>query len=500
MKYPNVIFYRYDKYSHIDSFFEEQSEKMKFSINITSDHAFLNNLYDPNFQVLVTFGDTAEEYYQNIYNTISDRFAQRWIHLSKIENIDSFNYSVNNCYIHSIVKNKTENRPIFSIFTTCYNSYEKILRALDSIQKQTLKDWEWVIIDDSPDDAHFAYLRENMKVDKRIRLYKRSENSGNIGNVKNEAIMLCRGLYVLEMDHDDEILPDVLADATRAFTEDPEVGFVYMDFINIYEDGSNFAYEREFSNPYLSKGYGGYYFQKYKGRWVYVFSTANINNVTMCSLTCLPNHPRIWRKETLMKMGNYSEYLPICDDLEILLKTAIQTKIAKVQKFGYIQYMNNNNNNFSLIRNSEINRLGPKYIIPHFFELYNANEKMKELDAFEDLKYTTIYEKMWKREPSYVHKYCNKILQYEYKKQYCILGFGAFNKYIQEIRELYKDPKNDFIVFENNSPMEDMCSNLDIHQFDRMKCFSLYDASYQEFIKYFHMVYRSCDEYEIMSL
>ena len=74
--------------------------------------------------------------------------------------------------------------------------------------------------------------------DKQIRLYKRACNSGNIGNVKNEAISLCRGKYVLEMDHDDEILPDCLYDANQVFDNDSTIGFVYMDFINIYENAT----------------------------------------------------------------------------------------------------------------------------------------------------------------------------------------------------------------------------------------------------------------------
>jgi glycosyltransferase involved in cell wall biosynthesis len=95
--------------------------------------------------------------------------------------------------------------PEFSLFTTCYNSYDKIIRAYNSIKTQTLLDWEWVILDDSPNDEHFPFLKKALSHDKRIRLYKRSENNGNIGNVKNEAVSLCRGNYLLEMDHDDEI-------------------------------------------------------------------------------------------------------------------------------------------------------------------------------------------------------------------------------------------------------------------------------------------------------
>ena len=46
---------------------------------------------------------------------------------------------------------------------------------------------------------NILYFLKQILTDKRIRLYKRDKNSGNIGNVKNEAISLCRGKYVLEL-------------------------------------------------------------------------------------------------------------------------------------------------------------------------------------------------------------------------------------------------------------------------------------------------------------
>ena len=208
-----------------------------------------------------------------------------------------------------------------------------------------MKSWEWVIVDDSPDDTHFQFMREKFKEDSRIRLYRKSENSGNIGNVKNEAVSLSRGKYVLELDHDDEIVADLFENATAVFEGDPEIGFVYADFINVYENGNNFHY-----GDFLCKGYAGYYCRKYKGRWVNVYMTPNINNITLSHLVCCPNHPRMWRRETLNQIGNYSEFLPICDDYEILLRTACNTKMAKIHKLGYIQYMNDNNNNLSKIR------------------------------------------------------------------------------------------------------------------------------------------------------
>ena len=184
-----------------------------------------------------------------------------------------------------------------------------------------------MILDDSPEDEHFNFLKNISKKDKRIRLFKKDFNSGNIGNVKNEAVSLCRGKYVLELDHDDEILQDVLKDSYDEFEKDNNVGFIYMDFTNIYENGRNFKY-----GDVICKGYGSYYCQKHDNKWRYVYNTPNINNITLSHLTCCPNHPRIWRRSILMDIGNYSEYLPICDDYEILLRTAISTKMVKIAK------------------------------------------------------------------------------------------------------------------------------------------------------------------------
>jgi hypothetical protein len=369
--------------------------------------------------------------------------------------------------------------------------------------------WEWIILDDSPDDDHFQFLRENLTHDCRIRLYRRSENSGSIGNVKNEAVALCRGKYVLEMDHDDEILPTVLEDATIVFSKDgekEEIGFIYMDFINIYENGDNFRY-----GDNICKGYGSYYCQKYNDKWVYVYNTPNINNITLSHLVCCPNHPRIWRHNLLLKIGNYCEHLPICDDYEVLLRTAINTKMAKIPKLGYVQYMNNSNNNFSLIRNVEINRIGPQYISPIYYEEYRIADKMETLDAYE--KPTTEDSKnnvqIWLRDTeTYVHKYCNLLVNIDFEKQICIIGLDSLILNLEYIQTLYNNKGNnnnqtgmafDFILLDNKCPIEYLWKQLDGYGFDKMKCYSLIDVSSDLLVSYFKTMYLSTEQYEIIN-
>ena len=496
-KYPYIIFYRYDKYSDVDEYFIKQNTNLECTIFFTNNNKDLLKLFDSNYQLMITCGESEQEYVDNVNEIIANRFRNRWIHFNKDNllslNIEEFNRAVNFCFAHNCTYQREEIRPIFSVFTPSYNSYHKIERAYNSLKNQTLKDWEFIIIDDSPDDKHFNFLRNLMGKDPRVRLFRKSENNGSIGNLKNEAVSLCRGKYVLEFDHDDEILPSVLKDAADCFDENPDVGFIYMDCSIIYENGDNFYY-----GDFICKGYGSYYCTKYNNKWMHVYNTPNINNITLSHLVACPNHPRIWRRKVLLDAGNYCELLPVCDDYEIILRSAITTKIAKIHKQGYIQYMNQDSNNFSLIRNREINKLGPMFISPIYYEIHKINEVMKSKDAYEDEKYIYNHSKIWEREETYEHKFCNKIINKDYDKQYYIIGLDSLVLNIEKIRKLYENIRNDFYLIDNKCDINLLQYLLDIYGLSRFKFYTLIDNDVEILKKYALLTYKFCDNYEII--
>ena len=500
MKYPFVIFYRKEKFKSIDNFFIQNSSALDCSIFIADSVEYVKNLHNSNFQLLITYGDDYEEYCKELLTVISKEMLQRHIHILNNDiltnDIIKFNNLINNTYINLCSIDRVYTRPTFSLFTPSYNSYDKILRVYNSLQKQTLLDWEWVIIDDSPDDLNFQFLRTNFSHDARIRFYRRSNNNGSIGNVKNETIGLCRGKYLVEMDHDDELMPYVLQESADVFNSNPSIGFIYYDCACVYENGNNQWY-----GDFICKGYGGYYSQKYEDKWRLVYITPNINNITMSHLVCCPNHPRIWRKDVLLTMGSYCEYLPICDDYEILLRTVVSTNIAKIHKLGYIQYMNDSNNNFSLIRNSEINRIGPNFIYPNYFTNFQINQIMKENNAYEDEKYIVQHSKIWERDQStYKHKYCNLIVNNDFDMQICIIGFDSLLANIDEITEMYKNPRNDFIILENKCSLSYLQERIERYNFTRMKCYTLIDTPIDQLINYFKLLYLSVSKYNIINI
>ena len=500
MRYPNILFFRYDKYAEpVDTMLSNSKSKHLFNYTIVNRSSELVKLFNPAHHLLITYGPNEPEYIGDVNSVIVPRIRNRWLHFKVIDSIDEFNQKVNYCYIrHIISADRSITRPGFSIFTTTFHSYHRILRCYDSIKRQTYRDWEWVIVDDSTDDNHFTFLKSLFKTEPKVRLYRRSENSGVIGDVKNEASYLCRGKYLLEMDHDDEIMPDVLENAVRVFEHDPEVGFVYMDTVNIHEDGRNFKW-----GDTISKGYGCYYSMKIRDKWMYVYITPNINNITMSHIVCVPNHPRIWRRDILQKVGGYSEFLPICDDLELILRTGVNTKMARVHQFAYLQYMNDGGNNFTWIRNAEIQRVGPM-VVDHFNQaVVNVDEYMKTKDAYEDsekYKYGP-YTNLWMRPAEYEHKYSNSVYNFRYDAEYCVIGLDSLFQNIDRIRELYTNPRNDILLLDNRVPIETVWRKLDALGLDRVKCYvhpEFMGAEKQRMIYYFTRMYKSCDTWEII--
>jgi glycosyltransferase involved in cell wall biosynthesis len=489
-KYPGVILFRHSIYSHIDTFINDNKNKyMCTFFNINDDITELNRLFNENYHILITVSNnSATESYEYDYLSkhIPNRFLSKWIHKSidDFKDIDVFNENINYNYIHNVIRNREYTRPVFSLFTTCYNSYDFIKTAYNSIKSQTLIDWEWVILDDSPEDKHFDYLKDLFHNDYKVRLYKRSGNSGNIGNVKNEVISLCRGKYILEMDHDDIIFDTCLQDACDIFEADDKIGFIYGDTVPMDRQFNPYTY-----GDFIGKGYGSDYLQYKDDKWIYVYLTPSINNITLSHLVCCPNHPRIWRRDAMYDMQNYSEYLPICDDYEIILRSCCNYDVAKINKPLYIQFANDNGNNFSSIRNSEINRIGPKYIYPIYYNDYKVHDKMKEKNAYEDPKYITEYSQIWKRDSSYEHKRMNHIYNYDYTHQYCIINDAIFD--YNKIITLSDNSMNDFIFLTNIYTEKKALEILDHYNLRHIKCKSLMNSSDNELIKFFKMLIKN---------
>jgi hypothetical protein len=160
--------------------------------------------------------------------------------------------------------------------------------------------------------------------------------------------------------------------------------------------------------------------------------------------------------------------------------------------------MNNNGSNFSLIRNKEINRIGPNFITPQFKAIYNLDRVMKAKDAWHEQIYDSNPVQIWMRNNDFKPNYSNEIFNPDYDKQYGIIGLKNFVNNIEKIRALAQNPRNDFLLLDNTGTVETMFTMLEAHNLKQIKCYILKDTPTENLIKYFERIYKSTYKSELI--
>ena len=101
------------------------------------------------------------------------------------------NVLANDIVCNTVFKHCAVNRPRLSIFTPTYKTGERIKRTYESLANQTMTNWEWVVVDDSPDNETWNILNEIAKNDYRVKLHRILPLSGgNVGLAKHRAATL----------------------------------------------------------------------------------------------------------------------------------------------------------------------------------------------------------------------------------------------------------------------------------------------------------------------
>jgi glycosyltransferase involved in cell wall biosynthesis len=109
-----------------------------------------------------------------------------------------------------------------------YNSESFVMRTIESALAQTMRDFEYVIVDDGSTDRTAEVI--SGVEDARIRLL-RQENQGPSG-ARNAALGEARGELIALLDHDDLWFEERLERLVAHLDSNPEVGFVSSDMHN----------------------------------------------------------------------------------------------------------------------------------------------------------------------------------------------------------------------------------------------------------------------------
>jgi glycosyltransferase involved in cell wall biosynthesis len=356
---PTALVYGWDRFGEIklqsDVYWEERLFEDVVIYSYESDSNFNINFSKHRPDIVIIFGDSKPN---GIDELINHTMVNSKVHY--YDNILPDNILANVIVCESSFWNtnvekqiyKSDN-PIFSIFTPTYMTNERIFRTYESLKNQTYVDWEWVVVDDSPDGDYktFEYLKDLERQDYRVKVYRISPNSGgNVGEVKHRAAMLCNGKWLVELDHDDYLMPTALEDILSASKEYPDAGFIYTDCCELYEDGSMRQYglvgERDYWYANEENGfafrYSGHKWETHYGKEYLVHKYTDINPKTIRFNISMPNHTRVWRADIYHKIGGHNRNISVADDFELIVKTFLETRFIHLKKMLYLQYNNYN--------------------------------------------------------------------------------------------------------------------------------------------------------------
>ncbi|MFP3888305.1 glycosyltransferase [Priestia filamentosa] len=96
--------------------------------------------------------------------------------------------------------------PEISVIMGVYNGAKKLKYAIESIQNQTFKDFEFIICDDGSSDESVNIVKKYAYEDERIVLLENPRNMG-LAMTLNNCLEVAKGKYIARMDDDDKAHP-----------------------------------------------------------------------------------------------------------------------------------------------------------------------------------------------------------------------------------------------------------------------------------------------------
>ncbi|MFJ1609955.1 glycosyltransferase [Streptomyces sp. NPDC088253] len=227
--------------------------------------------------------------------------------------------------------------PKFSVFTPSHRP-RFLDECLTTLQAQVRSDWEWIVLLNN--GARWRPERPDDRV--RVEI---SDDIRGVGAAKRRACELARGEILVELDHDDLLATDCLAELAKAFDENPDIVFVYSHTAQITEDGSR-------DDTRFNEAHGWQYEEvDVDGRRLLQAISMAPTPHNVSYIWYAPNHVRAFRKDIYEQVGGYDATRTVLDDQDLMCRLFQAGDFHRIPRCLYLQRMHPDNTQ----RDTEIN-------------------------------------------------------------------------------------------------------------------------------------------------
>lgn len=203
-------------------------------------------------------------------------------------------------------------RPRVSVIMPAYNAERFIAEAIRSVLNQTMKNFEFIIINDGSKDGTGKIIKSFK--DQRIRCFEHKHNRGKIHAV-NFAFGKARGKYACIFDADDIMVNYKLEVSAKILDKHPEAGLIYGDAWIIDEAS-------EITGPL-------WFPSRAKRNIDDAFPDMRFSMAKLKKGAVFSQGSTLFRMEAIKKVGGLDEKLKVAEDWDLWLR------IAEKYKFYY---------------------------------------------------------------------------------------------------------------------------------------------------------------------
>lgn len=353
-------------------------EKRNFDIiNISNDNNIFDIILENNEIDAIVIQKDYEEQYNNL-SKLPDYIKRR-----------IYYYDTKNDYGIDVALKINEDQlshysdPLFSIVTPLYNTNLNYFKyAYQSLCDQTLNDWEWILIDDSPEPLDEIKQFIKSKHDPRLKYFRIGATKGNIGLSKWRGNCMSTGKWLIEFDHDDMLYSWTLQTIKEAIDAYPNNKFIYSDNTTIDENNNvtKCLYGKDYE---WGLGYGHSYMSKTPIGEIRTDASGPINNATIRYIVGVPNHFRCWERNFYFSIGGHNQTQRIADDYELIVRSFLNTRFTHIPVCCYAQRFDGNNSQYK--KNSDSDGQGNIEDIQRRVRLISIYYKDKIHERLEEL-------------------------------------------------------------------------------------------------------------------
>lgn len=216
---------------------------------------------------------------------------------------------------------------LFSVIVPMYNASKSIRLCLDSILRQNFDDYEVIIINDGSTDDSGSICREIANGNDKVLLY--TFENGGVGKARRRGIQRARGDFLIFVDVDDFISPDLLNTLAGIieFQGDVELIRYHSNLINDDEHKNHQRYNSDVNLNIPMTGLDALRAwtnleKKYALYWLFAFKRELFDRVTpMPELRCYEDVayiPLLIASANMVISTDYVGYNYVCDTSDSL--------------------------------------------------------------------------------------------------------------------------------------------------------------------------------------